>query len=111
MTAWPTGGGLANPRDAHGLEILAAIFNDRLFDRLRAEQGASYGPVADSHWPTGFDGSGGYLVVGSLLAPKDVGRFYGIASDIAADLVVHPVGAVERSEEHTSELQSLMRIS
>ena len=37
MTAWPTGGGLANPRDARGLEVLAAIFNDRLFDRLRAE--------------------------------------------------------------------------
>ncbi|HEX2814042.1 MAG TPA: insulinase family protein [Sphingopyxis sp.] len=95
MTAWPTSGGLANPRDAHGLEILAAIFNDRLFDRLRAEQGASYGPSADSHWPTGFEGSGGYLVVGSLLAPKDVDRFYGIVREIAADLVANPVGADE----------------
>lgn len=95
MTAWPTGGGLANPRDARGLEILAAIFNDRLFDRLRAEQGASYGPVVDSHWPTGFDDSGGYLLVGSLLAPKDVDRFYDIAKAIAADLVANPVGADE----------------
>ena len=94
MTAWPTGGGLANPRDARGLEVLAAIFNDRLFDRLRAEQGASYGPVVDSHWPTGFD-SGGYLLVGSLLAPKDIDRFYGIARDIAADLVANPVGVDE----------------
>ncbi|WP_432767906.1 MAG: insulinase family protein [Sphingopyxis sp.] len=90
MTAWPTGGGLAAPRDARGLEVLAAVFNDRLFDRLRAEQGASYGPVVDSHWPTGFDG-GGYLLVGSLLAPKDIDRFYGIARDIAADLVANPV--------------------
>lgn len=95
MTAWPTGGGLASPRDAHGLDILAAIFNDRLFDRLRAEQGASYGPVVDSHWPTGFDGSGGYLLVGSLLAPKDVDRFYGIAKDIASDLAANPVSADE----------------
>ncbi|HET6526402.1 M16 family metallopeptidase [Sphingopyxis sp.] len=94
MTAWPTGGGLASPRDARGLEILAAIFNDRLFDRLRAEQGASYGPVVDSHWPTGFD-SGGYLLVGSLLAPKDLDRFYAIAKEIAADLVTKPVGADE----------------
>lgn len=94
MTAWPTGGGLANPRDARGLEVLAAIFNDRLFDRLRAEQGASYGPVVDSHWPTGFD-SGGYLLVGSLLAPKDIDRFYGIARDIAADLVANQVGVDE----------------
>lgn len=95
MTAWPTSGGLADPRDARGLEILAAIFNDRLFDRLRAEQGASYGPVVDSHWPTAFDKSGGYLLVGSLLAPKDVDRFYGIAKDIAADLVANPVNADE----------------
>jgi zinc protease len=94
MTAWPTGGGLANPRDARGLEIRAAIFHDRLFDRLRAEQGASYGPVVDSHWPTGFD-SGGYLLVGSLLAPKDLERFYAIAKEIAADLVAKPVSADE----------------
>lgn len=95
MTAWPTGGGLASPRDARGLDILAAIFNDRLFDRLRAEQGASYGPVVDSHWPTGFEGSGGYLLVGSLLAPRDIDRFYAIARDIAADLVANPVDADE----------------
>ena len=75
--------------------MLAAIFNDRLFDRLRAEQGASYGPAVDSHWPTGFEGSGGYLLVGSLLAPKDVDRFYGIARDIAADLVARPVSVDE----------------
>jgi len=95
MTAWPTGGGLASPRDARGLDILAAIFNDRLFDRLRAEQGASYGPVVDSYWPTGFEGSGGYLLVGSLLAPRDIDRFYAIARDIAADLVANPVSADE----------------
>jgi zinc protease len=95
MTAWPTGSGLANPRDQRGMEVLAAIFNDRLFDRLRAEQGASYGPVVDSHWPTGFDNSGGYLLVGSLLAPKDIDRFYAIAKDIAADLAANPVGADE----------------
>jgi zinc protease len=94
MAAWATGGGLAAPRDERGLEVLAAIFNDRLFDRLRAEQGASYGPVVDSHWPTAFD-SGGYLLVGSLLAPKDIDRFYAIARDIAADLVANPVGADE----------------
>ncbi|KAB2851189.1 MAG: insulinase family protein, partial [Sphingopyxis terrae] len=65
MIAWPTSGGIDNMRDARAMDVLAAIFNDRLFDRLRAEQGASYGPVVDSHWPTGFEKSGGYLLVGS----------------------------------------------
>src|SRR3546814_16237391 len=51
--------------------------------------------MVESHWPTGFEGSGGYLLAGSLLAPKDVDRFYAIARDIAADLVAHPVTADE----------------
>ncbi|WP_168452346.1 M16 family metallopeptidase [Sphingopyxis microcysteis] len=110
MTAWQTGGGLANPRDARGLEVLAAVFNDRLFDRLRAEQGASYGPVVDSHWPTGFD-SGGYLLVGSLLAPKDLDRFYGIARDIAADLVATPVSADELTRNAVPIREQVARAS
>src|SRR3546814_5971488 len=81
MMAWPTSGGLGAPRDQRALDVLAAIFNDRLFDRLRAADGASYGPMVESHWPTGFDGSGGYLLAGSLLAPKDIDRFYAIARD------------------------------
>ncbi len=111
MTAWPTGGGLASPHDARAMEVLAAIFNDRLFDRLRAEQGASYGPVVDSHWPTGFDNSGGYLLVGSLLAPKDVDRFYGIARDIAADLVANPVGADELARNAVPIREQVARAS
>src|SRR3546814_16849460 len=84
-----------SPRDRGALDVLAAIFNDRLVDRLRAADGASYGPMVERHWPTGFDGSGGYLLAGSLLAPKDIDRFYAIARDIAADLVAHPVTADE----------------
>lgn len=110
MTAWPTSGGLTNPRDARGLEVLAAVFNDRLFDRLRAEQGASYGPVVDSHWPTGFD-TGGYLLVGSLLAPKDLDRFYGIARDIAADLVAKPVSADELTRNAVPIREQVARAS
>src|SRR3546814_11768364 len=96
------------PRDARGLEILAAIFNDRLFDRLRPEQGASYGPVVDSHWPTGFD-SGGYLLGRRLPAPNDLDRFYAIAREVVAVLGTKPVGADNlarnpgpyRPQEHT----------
>ncbi len=111
MAAWPTSGGVAAPRDARGLEILAAIFNDRLFDRLRSEQGASYGPVVDSHWPTGFEGCGGYMLVGSLLAPRDIDRFYAIARDIAADLVARPVSADELARNAGPIREQVMRAS
>ncbi|HMO77394.1 MAG TPA: insulinase family protein [Sphingopyxis sp.] len=110
MTAWPTAGGLAAPRDARALDVLAAIFNDRLFDRLRAELGASYGPAVDSHWPTGFD-SGGYLLAGSLLAPGDIDRFYAIAGDIAADLAANPVGEDELARNAGPIREQVLRAS
>lgn len=94
LLAWPTGGGVGEIRTARQMDVLAAIFNDRLFERLRAQDGASYGPIVTSDWPTGFD-EGGYLLVGSLLAPKDVDRFYDIAADITRELGASPVSADE----------------
>lgn len=94
LVAWPTGSGYDNIRDATHMEVVAAIFNDRLFDRLRAEQGASYSPLVTSQWPRSFDG-GGYFLVGSLLAPKDMPRLYALAEEIAADLTAKPVSADE----------------
>ncbi|WP_081944853.1 M16 family metallopeptidase [Sphingopyxis sp. MWB1] len=109
LTAWPAGAGVDDPRDARAMEVLAAIFNDRLFDRLRAEQGASYGPVVESHWPTAFGSNGGYLLVGSLLAPGDIGRFYEIADAIAADLVARPVSADELARNLTPIREQVAR--
>jgi zinc protease len=111
MTAWKTSGGQAQPKDARALEVLAAIFSDRLFDRLRAEQGASYGPIVESYWPNGFEGSGGYLLAGSLLAPKDVKAFYGMASSIAADLVAKPVSEDELARNVGPIREQVMRAS
>ena len=94
LLAWPTGGGFTDIRTSRQLDVLAAIFNDRLFERLRAQDGASYGPIVSSEWPTGFEG-GGYVLVGSLLAPKDVARFHAIAADIVRELAGQPVSADE----------------
>lgn len=94
LMAWPTGGGHGDIKIARQLDVLAAIFNDRLFDRLRAQDGASYGPIVASEWPAGMD-TGGHLLVGSLLAPKDVNRFYELAKMIAQDLASKPVSTDE----------------
>ena len=94
LVAWPTGGGVAGMRTGRQLEVLAAIFNDRLFDRLRAQDGASYGPIVASNWPTGFD-HGGHLLVGSLLAPRDLDRFFDTANSIVRELASQPVSADE----------------
>lgn len=94
LMAWPTGGGQADIKTGRQLDVLAAIFNDRLFDKLRSQEGASYGPLVSSEWPVAMD-KGGYLLVGSLLAPKDVDRFYIVATAIAKDLASKPVSADE----------------
>ena len=52
---FPTGGGLGDSERARALDVLAAVFRDRLFDRLRAAEGASYSPIVDSDWPIAFE--------------------------------------------------------
>lgn len=91
---WPTGGGLDTIVEARRLEVLAAIFNDRLFDQLRSAAGASYSPTVSSQWPTGMD-NGGFLIVLGQLKPEGVDQFFKLAREIAADLVAKPVEADE----------------
>jgi zinc protease len=94
VVAWPTGGGLAGISEGRQLEVLASVFRDRLFEKFRSEQAASYSPDMQNYWPDEFR-SGGYLMAYSQVQPKDVDRFYAFAADVAADLKKNPVSADE----------------
>lgn len=94
VLAYPTGGGIANIRTGRQLEILAAIFNDRLYERLRDQAGASYSQQVASNWSKDF-ASGGYLFVGGLVRPSDTELMFRAARDIAAELASTPVTADE----------------
>lgn len=94
VIAWPTGGGIANITESRKLEVLAAIFNDRLFDQLRNAAGASYSPTVQSQWPIGMD-NGGALVVLGQLKPENAELFFKLSRDIAADLAAKPVDSDE----------------
>ena len=94
IVAWPTGGGLNGVSEGRELEILASIFRDRLFEKFRSEQAASYSPDMQNYWPDEFR-SGGYLMAYSQVQPKDVDRFYAFAAEVAADLIKNPVSADE----------------
>jgi zinc protease len=94
VVAWPTGGGLAGISEGRELDVLAAVFRDRLFEKFRSEQAASYSPDMQSNWPDRFS-NGGYLMAYSQVQPKDVDRFYAFAADVAADLKKNPVSADE----------------
>lgn len=94
VVAWPTGGGLANVSEGRELEILASIFRDRLFEKFRSEQAASYSPDMQNNWPDEFR-TGGYMMAYAQVQPKDVERFYTFAAEVAADLKANPVSADE----------------
>ena len=66
VIAWPTGGGTADIAESRRLDILSAIFGDRLFDRLRSVAGASYSPSAVSQWPLGLQAGGRLMAVGQF---------------------------------------------
>ena len=110
VIVWPTGGGLEHITESRQLEILAAIFRDRLFEKFRAEQAVSYSPDMASSWPESFP-SGGYLMAYSQVKPQDVGRFITFAQDVAADLVANPVSADELQRAIEPIKQSVQRAS
>ncbi|MFC4291653.1 M16 family metallopeptidase [Sphingorhabdus arenilitoris] len=90
LIAWPTGGGLEQISESRELDVLAAIFRDRLFEKFRAEQAASYSPDMANNWPENFP-EGGYLMAYTQVRPQDVDKFYAFANDVAQDLIDTPI--------------------
>ncbi len=110
VLAWSTAGGQAEIYESRKLDILAAIFNDRLFDTLREGEGASYSPNVSSNWPAFMPG-GGSFVVTSQLKPGGVDRFFALSRQIAADLASKPVTADELLRTVGPMRQSIARAS
>ncbi len=110
VIAWPTGGGTDAIAESRRLDILAAIFGDRLFDRLRSVAGASYSPSAVSQWPLGLQ-SGGRLVAIGQVAPDNVDLFFKLSREIAAELVATPVTEDELRRAIGPMMQYLARAS
>lgn len=111
VIAWPTGSGFAQAREARQLDVLSQIIGDRLFEKLRSVDGASYSPQASSNWPFGFDKSQGYLVVTSQVKPERVGYFYQLMEQVVADLVAKPVSDDELQRTLAPVRQLLARAS
>lgn len=107
---WPTGGGTKDARTAHQLDILAAIFSDRLFEQFREGEGASYSPDVTSLWPQGFS-TGGTLTVSAQVKPDSLASFFLRAKSIAADLADTPPSADELRRALLPMIQRLSRAS
>ena len=110
VIAWAAGGGADNITESRKLEILAAVMRDRILDRIRSAEGASYSPTVISQWPVGQPG-GGRLVAITLIPPDRTDLFFRVAREIAADLIARPLDVDELRRAMVPAAQMVMRRS
>jgi zinc protease len=110
VIAWPTGGGSAGLTESRKLELLAAVFRDRLLDKLRSEAGVSYTPNVANDWPVGLPSGGKILAIGAV-PPDKTDFFFELARGIAADLVANPIPEDELRRAQAPVLQFISRVS
>ncbi len=110
VIAWPTGGGSDGISEGRKLEVLAAVFRDRLLDKLRSSAGISYTPNVASNWPDGMPGGGRMMAIG-MVPPDKTGYFFELARGIAADLASKPVDADELKRAMVPVVQYVARLS
>ena len=110
VIGWPTGAGLAQISEARQLEVLAALFRDRLFEKFRSEQAASYSPDMMANWPDEFR-SGGFLMAFSQVKPEDAESFLRFSREIATDLAANAVSKDELQRAVEPAKQAIERTS
>jgi zinc protease len=110
VVAWPTGGGRTGLRESRQLELLAQIYQNRLFDVMREKIGASYAPQVSSSWPLDLT-SGGYFAATTQLRPRDLPAFFAATDKIAADLAAAPPSADEIARVTEPVKQWITRLS
>jgi zinc protease len=110
VIAWPTGGGSAGITESRKLDLLGAVFRDRLLDKLRSEAGISYSPSVGADWPLGMT-SGGKIIALGMIPPDKTDYFFKLAREIAADLVAKPIDADELNRALTPLKQQIIRAS
>jgi zinc protease len=105
---WPTIGFYDDPREARALSLLAAVYQLRLTQKIREEQGTTYSPAAYHRPSESYRGYG--LFAGQIEArPEALPGFLRDAERIAADLRDRPVAADEMQRARLPLLEGLQR--
>lgn len=110
VIAWAAGGGADDITESRKLEILAAVMRDRILDRIRSAEGASYSPTVLSQWPMGQPG-GGRIMALTLISPDRTDLFFRVAREIAADLIAKPIETDELRRALVPTAQMVVRRS
>ncbi|MBV9884108.1 MAG: insulinase family protein [Sphingomonadaceae bacterium] len=105
---WPTLGFYDNPRQARALSLLAAVYQLRLTQKIREEQGTTYSPAGYHRPSEAFPGYG--MFAGQIEArPEALAGFLRDAERIAADLRDRPIAADEMQRARLPLVEGLQR--
>jgi len=105
---WPTIGFYDDTHEARTLNLLAQVFELRLIQRIREEQGTTYSPNGFHSASEAYPGYG--LFGGQIEArPEALPGFLRDAQAIASDLATHPIDADEMARAQRPLIDSLTR--
>ncbi|HWT11386.1 MAG TPA: insulinase family protein, partial [Allosphingosinicella sp.] len=108
LIGWSTLGGRDRLRDRRALALAANMFQVRLFDRLREEEGATYSPSA-SHLSAEAFPAWGIFYAAAEIRPESAPTFFQVARQIVADLAARPAEADEFARAQNPVLAGIER--
>jgi zinc protease len=108
LIGWSTLGGVDRIRERRALALAANIFEARLFDRLREEEGATYAPSA-AHLSAEAFPVWGIFYASAEIRPASAPTFFRIAREIVADLAANPVAEDEFTRARNPLLTGIER--
>ncbi|MDB5668900.1 MAG: insulinase family protein [Alphaproteobacteria bacterium] len=108
LIGWSTVGGPDNLRTRRALALAANMFQVRLFDRLREDEGATYSPNA-SHSSSDVFSNWGVLYAAAEVRPDRVPTFFRAAREIIADLAARPVAPDEFARAQNPVISGIER--
>ncbi|HET9429249.1 MAG TPA: insulinase family protein [Allosphingosinicella sp.] len=94
MIGWSTVGGRDRTRDRRALALAANMFQARLFDRLREQEGATYSPSAAHNSSEAFE-AWGIFFASAEVRPASIPTFFRVAREIVAQLASVPAAPDE----------------
>jgi len=109
LIGWSTLGGVDHIRERRALALAANMFEARLFDRLREEEGATYSPDA-SHVSAEAFPAWGVFYAAAEVRPANAQTFFRIAREIVADLAARPAQPDEFARAQNPIISGIERV-
>lgn len=108
MVGWTTFGGTRGTRDRRALSLASNMVRQRLLERLRDVEGATYAPAAGTNSSQDFP-AWGIFYAGAEVRPERTDLFFRLAREIVAEMGAKPVGADEFARAVNPVLSGLER--